>query len=197
VRSDIKVILASGSPRRRELLLQLIAGFDVDPADIDESPLPQEDPWQLAERIAFQKARQVSIRHSEALVIGGDTVVALPRAGGYEMLAKPADAAEAACMLGRLSGREHIVVTGIALVQASGAHVFSDTTHVRFRSLTEAEIQEYIATGEPMDKAGAYAIQGGAKQFVEAVRGSTSNVIGLPLEKLGQALEAIAPSSGS
>ena len=172
-------MLASASPRRRELLARLGVPFTLRPAGIDESPLPGEAPERLAVRLALAKARAAA-RDAPAgsTILGADTVVALDG----ELLAKPADAAEARSMLGRLSGREHEVWTGVAVVgpddaERSGAQC----TRVRFRTLGAAEIARYAASGEPLDKAGGYAIQGGAAAFVESVDGDTDNVVGLPL----------------
>jgi septum formation protein len=190
------VVLASASPRRRELLARLLPEFEVEVADLDEDALTVDDPWQTAVRLAEAKARQVFGRRSEALVIGGDTVVALPEDGGrHRQLAKPASPAEAAEMLRALSGRTHRVITGVALVSASGSRTFAETTLVTFRELSEEEIARYVATGEPMDKAGGYAVQGAAADFVERLEGSETNVIGLPTERLGEALREWQTSS--
>ena len=174
------VVLAIGSPRRRELLARLIPEFEVLVADVDEEALTVPDPFETAERLAEAKARAVARLRPEALVIGGDTVVAL----GETQLAKPKDEADARRMLRALSGRRHVVATGVSLVSPQGVETFHDRTWVVFRDLTDDEIAAYVATGEPMDKAGAYAIQGGAAGFVASREGSESNVIGLPLELL-------------
>jgi len=158
-------------------------------SDVDEEALTTSDPWQTAEALSLAKARAVSTLRPEALVIGGDTVVGFaPAPGHWELLGKPRDGADAERMLRLLSGRDHIVVTGVSLVGPGQEETFSETTHVRFRPLIAAEIAAYIATGEPMDKAGAYAIQGGAASFVESVNGSWSNVVGLPVEALKEHL---------
>ncbi len=177
-----RLVLASASPRRRELLATLGLVFEVRPSDLDETPRPGEAPEALAIRLALAKARAVA--RAGELVLGADTVVAL----GDEPLGKPADAAEARAMLTRLSGRSHQVWTGVALVEtgpgrqrtAAGAA----RTEVDFRPLDAAEIDAYVASGEPLDRAGAYAIQGGAAGFAERLEGSWSNVVGLPLETL-------------
>lgn len=182
------VILASASPRRQELLRQLVSTFEVDSADVDETPLPLETPWQTAERLAKAKAGVVFRRHPTSLVIAGDTVVAIPDGAGHVQLAKPLDVDHARRMLGELSGKEHLVITGVCLLSGSEEEVFSVTTKVRFRSLTREEIEAYVATGEPMDKAGAYAIQGGAGGFVQSYEGSLTNVIGFPVEEIAEAL---------
>jgi len=180
------VVLASASPRRRELLAEVVPDFTVDVADVDEEALTVADPWATAEGLALAKARAVLQRNSEAIVIGGDTVVAIPsgEGGNHVQLAKPRSVAEAREMLRQLSGRTHLVITGVCLAQMEGERTFSETTEVTFRTLGETEIVAYVATGEPMDKAGAYAIQGGAADFVAKREGSLSNVIGLPVERL-------------
>jgi septum formation protein len=177
---DRPVVLASGSPRRRELLARLIPDFEVVVADVDEEALTVEDPFETAERLAQAKAFAVVLLRPEALVIGADTVVTLDG----EQYAKPRDAADARRMLRALSGRTHVVATGVCVAEPKGTRVFHDRTFVTFRDLTDEEIAAYVATGEPMDKAGAYAIQGGAAGFVSRRDGSESNVIGLPLERL-------------
>jgi septum formation protein len=181
------VILASASPRRKELLRSLVDEFEVVVSDVDEDALTVPDPWATAERLAEAKATAVLALRPDAVVVGGDTVVAV-RNSEWEQLAKPASFEDACTMLRKLSGREHVVVTGVCVASADGVRTASETTKVRFRNLTDEEIRAYVATGEPMDKAGGYAIQGGAKGFLESVEGSLSNVIGLPVEKLREML---------
>lgn len=181
------MVLASASPRRRELLKELVPEFEVVPADVDEDALTRLDPWVTARELAMAKARVVARLRPEALVIGSDTVVAVDSGLEYPVqLAKPRDEEDAMRMLRLLSGRQHMVITGVALVRGLIEEVSADTTRVSFRELTEGEIRTYVGTGEPMDKAGAYAIQGGAAAFVERTEGSISNVIGLPLELLAK-----------
>ncbi len=151
------------------------------------------DPWETAEGLALNKARAVAGRFFEDVVIGADTVVAYEDEG-WRQLAKPAGEADARRMLRTLSDREHIVVTGIAVIAPGFLEAASDTTRVRFREMSDAEIAAYVATGEPMDKAGGYAIQGGASRFVADVQGSISNVVGLPLETLAPILDRLRPS---
>lgn len=183
------VVLASASPRRRELLKELVPSFEVAAAEIDEDAETLDDPFETARRLALLKARNVAGVRPGALVIGGDTVVALPDPdGGYVQLAKPVDVEDAVRMLGLLSGRSHSVVTGVALVWSGGELADRCESKVAFRALDEAEIRAYVATGEPMDKAGAYAVQAGGGTFVKAIEGSRSNVIGLPLELLSSML---------
>lgn len=195
MRLPFPVVLASGSPRRRELLARLVPEFEVVVPDVDEAALAQEDPWGTAESLALAKAKRVAESRRQHIVIGGDTVVAVACDEGetrFAQLGKPADAAEARAMLRRLSGRSHLVITGVAVCTPHGSEVFSETSRVRFRELGDPEIDAYAASGEPMDKAGAYAIQGGAAAFVESVEGSFSNVVGLPVEALAERLERYA-----
>lgn len=185
------VILASASPRRRELLSTLISEFEAVAPDIDETPLDREPPVETAVRLACEKAQGIARERPNAFVIGGDTVVVVP--GDPELqLGKPADSEEARRMLEILSGRMHLVVTAIALVWPGNQQLVYDQTDVWFRVLSSTDIDNYVATGEPMDKAGAYAIQGGAAGFVERIEGSLNNVIGLPTEVLDVVLKRIA-----
>jgi septum formation protein len=171
------LVLASSSPRRREILASLGLRFTVRPGDLDETPLPGESAVALVERLAAGKAAAVA-RPGE-LALGADTVVVLDGA----ILGKPADDAEAAAMLARLSGREHEVASGVALVEGGGGRVATtvERTRVRLRLMSEREIAWYVASGEPHDKAGAYGVQGKAALFVTAVIGNYGNVVGLPL----------------
>ena len=171
-----QVLLASASPRRRDLLEQLGLSFDVVAPDVDESALAGEDPRRYVERLARAKAAAVAAG-PDTLVIAADTTVDLDG----EIFAKPIDTDDARRMLRRLSARTHRVHSGVALRR--GSRVVSDvgTTMVTMTPLTDAAISWYLASGEPMDKAGAYAVQGTAGVFVQQIRGSVSNVIGLPL----------------
>jgi septum formation protein len=174
------VYLASASPRRSELLRQIGVQFEVRPAAISEEPLPGETPEEYVSRLAKAKACAVAaaLRESEqAPVLAADTAVVL----GREILGKPADAAEAARMLERLSGRSHRVLTAVALDCAGEVESLCSDSEVRFRATTAAERVAYCATGEPLDKAGGYGIQGRAAVFVESLQGSYSGVVGLPL----------------
>jgi septum formation protein len=178
------LVLASASPRRRELLAGAGIAFEVMPAEIDERALPDEAPHALAERLAREKALAVAERLGPAprrLVLGSDTIVVL--AG--EVLGKPRDPEHAEALLGRLVGRRHDVVTGVAVVdsQRLAPRSFTVTSRVTMRAAEADEIRRYVATGEPLDKAGAYALQGEGRRFVAVVEGSESNVIGLPLEE--------------
>lgn len=189
--SAFPVVLASASPRRQTLLSEVISDFEVHVADVDETPQSGELPWELAERLATTKAVAVAALRPHSLVIGGDTVVAYEERDGWRLLAKPADGTEAADMLQCLSGRSHFVITGVCLIWPGGRATSSERTTVTFRELDQEEIQAYVATGEPLDKAGAYAIQGGAASFVLRTEGSVSNVVGLPIERLRQMLTEI------
>lgn len=173
------IVLASASPRRRDLLEQLGLVFDVVAPDVDESVLAGEEATLYVRRLAEAKASGVDAP-GDALVIAADTTVDL----GGDILGKPADAEEARRMLRRLSGRTHRVHTGVAVRLGGQIRVDVATTFVTMTALTPAAIDWYVGTGEPLDKAGAYALQGSAAVFVERVRGSVSNVVGLPLHTL-------------
>lgn len=160
--------------------------FIVDPADIDEGVRPSEAPLAYVRRVASSKATTVAARHIGLVVLAADTTIDLDGA----VLAKPADTTDAVRMLEALSGREHLAHTAVAIAAGGLLNVVDVTTAVRMRPLDRAEIDWYVATGEPLDKAGAYAIQGGAAAFVEAVSGSVSNVVGLPLAETVVALRA-------
>lgn len=170
------LILASSSPRRRELLSQIGVRFEVRSADIDETPYTNEPPHAYVVRLAVQKALAVA-EHTVQPVLGADTTVVLDE----QILGKPQDADEACALLNRLSGRTHQVYTAVALVQGARQEVRVVETSVHFAKLSAQEIAAYIATGEPMDKAGAYGIQGLGAVFVQELHGSYSNVVGLPL----------------
>jgi septum formation protein len=192
------VVLASASPRRLDLLRQIGIEPVVEPADVDETLDDGVDVAAAVAGLAAAKARAVAGNHpgERVLVLGADTLVVLDG----EPLGKPTDQAEAREMLGRLSGREHQVMTGVAITDAAtGRDVGGvETTVVRFRALSAAEIDAYVATGEPLDKAGAYGIQGGAAAFVDQLTGDHSNVVGLPLSLVEQLLDEIVtrPSRG-
>lgn len=170
----------------------LIPEFVVDPADLDEEALVDADPWVTAQRLAREKAFAVFERHPESLVLAGDTVVAVPLAyrepGGFLQLSKPIDAADAARMLGLLQGRSHKVITGVAIRWPAGFEAFTETATVHFRPLTPAQIEEYVATGEPMDKAGAYGAQGMAGLLIDRIEGDFETVVGFPVRAIAEAL---------
>jgi septum formation protein len=172
------LILASASPRRADLLRAAGIRFEVVAADVDERQHPGEDAQTYVRRLATAKATHVAAAHGGRPVLGADTTVVVDG----EVLGKPRNAAEAASMLERLSGRSHEVLTGVCLIGAEGrADTAVASTTVEFRQLTASEIDTYVASGEPMDKAGAYAIQGGAGRFVTRIDGDHDNVVGLPV----------------
>lgn len=172
----VRFVLASQSPRRADLLEAAGFSFEVRPVGVDESILPGESPHGYVLRLALEKARS-ACRDPGDVCLGADTTVLLDG----RMLGKPSDAREAAEMLRFLSGRTHEVLTGVALVGPGGQAYDVAITQVTFLQMTEQEIAWYVATGEPQDKAGAYAIQGFAARFVESIAGSYSNVVGLPV----------------
>lgn len=178
--SSMRLILASRSPRRRELLRRAGFEFELRPSSVEEVPAPGEAPEAFARRAAHDKALEVAASVApDVLVLGADTVVV----ANHEILGKPADPHDAARMLQLLSGATHRVITGVCLVRAPN-HVEAlahETTFVTFRPLEEDEIQSYLASGEPFDKAGAYGIQGLASKFVTRVEGCYFNVVGLPV----------------
>ncbi len=171
------LVLASASPRRQELLRNAGITLEVQPADIAEDPLPGEPAKECAERLAREKALAVARQRPHDFVLGADTVVVIDG----QLLGKPRDAADAARMLRLLSGREHLVITGVCLVVDSQSSVASQTTSVTMSEITDQEIADYVASGEPMDKAGAYAIQGIASRWIPRIEGDYCNVVGLPV----------------
>lgn len=186
------LILASASPRRRELLHQIGLDFSVYPVDLDETPLPGELPDHYVERMARAKASAVQARFDDgrSLVIGADTTVTLEG----RILGKPRDREDGLAMLKQLSGKAHKVMSAVALAGEYGCFARVSVTEVCFRSLSDEEIMRYWETGEPADKAGAYGIQGHAAVFVTAIWGSYSGVVGLPLQETSELLaEAGAP----
>lgn len=185
---NFPLILASNSPRRRELLEQIGLSFTIDPADVDEQILIGETPEDYAVRVARDKARVAAQRSGRGIVIAADTIVVL----GREVLGKPSDHKDAARMLTLLSGREHRVITGLIVMDAATGKATARTvvTKVWFRALRTSEIDAYVATGEPMDKAGAYGIQEKGALLVDRIEGCYFNVVGLPLAVLGEILEA-------
>ncbi len=192
------LVLASASPRRQELLRNAGIEFTVCPAEIPEDPLPGESPTDLAIRLAREKARAVfdkieagKSKCDGQLVLGADTVVVVD----HHILGKPENAADAHRMLRLLSGRQHEVTTGVCLVGPDFEDSRSDTTEVTFAPLSEADIQMYVATREPMDKAGAYAIQGIASRWIPRIDGCYFNVVGLPVSLVCRMLREHAERS--
>ena len=200
------LVLASASPRRRELLTQAGFSFRVQATHIPEDPYPNEDPIAYVTRLAREKAQTVfdqlskpaanppetaagaadNLATEPLVVLGADTTVTLDN----HILGKPEDAADAARMLRLLSGRTHRVITGVAVVTAKFTEVAAEVTAVRFLTLSDEEIAAYIATGEPMDKAGAYAIQGRAARWIPRIEGDYFNVVGLPIALVSTLLES-------
>lgn len=183
----MKFILASASPRRRELLASIGLDFDVLPSHVPEVLREGEAPEEYVARLSRDKAEALATAHPARWVIAADTTVLL----GEELLEKPADPADAARMLGAIAGRTHIVYTGVTLrnVEWNYRETRVEETEVQMLPLTDAEIDWYVGTGEPLDKAGAYAAQGIGGVFIESIRGSYSNVVGLPLATLYQMLQ--------
>ena len=183
------IVLASRSPRRRDLLAQLGVEFEVLDPDIDETPRPGESPAALVERLAAAKAEAgraaLGEREDSPVVIGADTVVVLDG----ESLGKPRDASHACAMLERLSGKCHEVLSAVAIAHAGGTRVLTSRSRVCFRATTREECRAYAASGEPLDKAGGYAIQGRAAVFVRRLEGSYSGVVGLPLYETAALLD--------
>jgi septum formation protein len=174
------LILASASPRRQELLRNARIPFIIQHADIDETPLPGESPQACAEGLAREKARAVHNHHPEDFVLGADTVVVIDGL----ILGKPRDAEDAARMLRTLSGRQHWVITGVCLLGPALEITSSETTQVTMSEISDKEIRSYVATEEPMDKAGAYAIQGIASRWIPRIEGDYANVVGLPVARV-------------
>ncbi len=188
----MQIILASSSPRRRQLLEQLDWTFDVRAADIDETPQENEAAQPYVERLAREKNLAISCPLG-SIVIAADTIVSIDG----QLLGKPADDAQAHQMLRQLSGRTHEVMTGVAVCNndSNSMKTFVETTTVHFAELTDDDIAWYVSTGEPTDKAGAYAMQGRGGAFVTAIEGSYDNVIGLPRHRLRQVVQAFADAA--
>lgn len=182
------IYLASASPRRRELLAQIGVPFEVRPADIEERREPGEAIEVFAQRMAVTKAGVIAAEFPDRVVLGADTVVVIDG----EMLGKPADREAGLAMLERLSGRRHDVVSAVAVVRGAQHEVGLDRSAVWFREVSEAERRAYWETGEPADKAGAYAVQGIGAVFIERLEGSFSGVMGLPLFRTAALLEAFS-----
>lgn len=188
----MKIILASASPRRDQLLQQVGISCTIQPSQVEET-ITKEKPWEVVEELSFQKAMDVAARcllessktaREEIVVIGADTIVAIDG----EILGKPKDAQEAKEMLGRLQGKEHQVYTGVTLVIGKELRriSFHEETKVSLYPMSMEEVEAYVATGEPMDKAGAYGIQGKSAVYIEKIQGDYNNVVGLPLARLYQ-----------
>jgi len=183
----MKIILASGSPRRRELLATAGFDFEVVPADVDETNERAADSHQLVAALSEKKAKHVWERLRDYIIVGADTVVDIDGL----ILGKPVNEDDAFDMLSRLQGREHMVFTGVTVISPKGQKTFVENTKVFMRSLSEQEIRGYMATGEPFDKAGAYGIQGCGAVLIERVEGDYFTVVGLPLCRLNLVLKAL------
>jgi septum formation protein len=171
------LILASASPRRRELLTQAGYTFQVQAADIDETRRPNEDPAAYVQRLALEKAQTIHARHPEALILAADTTVVLDG----DVLNKPTDPKDAARMLRALAGRDHQVHTGLAYIAGRSTRQHLETTTVFFTAITQSDLDVYLSTGDSLDKAGAYGIQGYAARWVSRIEGDFFNVMGLPI----------------
>lgn len=180
----MQIVLASASPRRQELLRQVGLSFVVEPSNVNEDVAEPMSPAQLVEHLALTKAREVASRRPSAIVLGADTIVVVDG----QVLGKPVDRADAIGMLERLADREHQVMTGVALVQDGREIVSHEVTAVRFGPLTREQIERYVDSGEPMDKAGAYGIQGRAAALIHSIAGDYFTVVGLPLYRTLQML---------
>lgn len=186
----MQLILASASPRRKELMELFHIPFVIRAADIDETMDPGKPPYDEVARVSRCKALAVP-REFDDVVVAADTIVVCQG----RVLGKPHSPEEAAAMLRLLSGREHQVMTGCTVLRGDTTETFTEVTSLTFRELSDREIQEYVASGEPMDKAGAYGIQGGAARFCPGIHGDYYNVMGLPVCRLGQALKKILPET--
>ena len=184
----MQLILASQSPRRKELLGLFHIPFTVQVADIDEAMDPSRSPSEEVARVSRAKAEAIP-RSADDVIIAADTIVVLEEG----VLGKPRDTADAIRMLSALSGRDHQVMTGVTVLRGEKALTHTEITDIHFRPLSQKEIEAYVATGEPMDKAGSYGIQGGAALFAEKMHGDYYNVMGLPVCRLWQILHAMAP----
>jgi septum formation protein len=187
------LILASASPRRAELLRNAAISFTVEPAHVPEQPLLDEKPLDYAQRLARDKARAVFLRHPDNVVLGADTVVVVDE----HLLEKPANERDAARMLRLLSGRAHQVISGVCLVAPRFERTEAEVTQVIFSPLSPDEIAFYVQTREPVDKAGAYAIQGIASRWVDRIDGCYFNVVGLPLPRVHRMLRAAEAATGT
>lgn len=181
----MSLILASASPRRQELLRQIGVRFQVRSADIDETQQTDESPADYVQRMAIEKARVIARLYPEQAVLAADTIVVL----GNEVFTKPANTEQAKSTLARLSGQTHQVLTAVCLIQGAQQHTLLDKTQVTFLKLNSTQIEAYVATGEPLDKAGAYGIQGFGAVLVSRIEGCYNTVVGLPLAKIAGLLE--------
>jgi septum formation protein len=184
-----KTILASASPRRKELLKRIVKNFRVSPSRIKESDLSAKTPEAFAVKAAIAKAEDIALKHRHTVVIGADTIVVL----GKKILGKPGTKREAVAMLKRLAGRVHRVITGIAVVDSETFKTYADyeITKVKMKKVSEKEILDYVKSGNPMDKAGSYGIQEIEEIFIDRIEGDYDNVVGLPVVKLKKMLARV------
>ncbi|MBQ1324576.1 MAG: septum formation inhibitor Maf [Solobacterium sp.] len=180
-----KLILASQSPRRNELMEKCSLHFTVEATDIDETIECTEDLQEAVMRLAYGKAHAVLQKHPDAVVVGSDTIVVVDD----EVLGKPKDEADAVSMLRKLSGRTHLVMTGLCIISSAREYRNVSVSEVAFETMDEEEISSYVRTGEPMDKAGAYAVQGIAARYIKEIRGDYYAIMGLPLSMVYEALK--------
>ena len=182
-----KIILASASPRRKELLEKIRLKFEIDPSDCEEDINPEFDPQEIVQQLSIIKAKSVAARHKNALIIAADTIGVM----GDKILGKPHTEDEACKMLHEISGKSHLVITGFSILDTATNKIVTGivNTRVYIKKLTGQEIDAYVKTGEPLDKAGAYAIQGIGAVIVEKIEGDYYNVMGLPLNALTEALK--------
>ncbi|QRN86104.1 septum formation inhibitor Maf [Clostridia bacterium] len=180
----MKLILASASPRRKEILSSMGYQFQVEPSNIEERQNPELPPKEIAADLARQKAVDISKKYPNEIVLGADTIVVLDD----KVLGKPKDEDDAFCMLQSLRGREHQVITGVALVKNEKIHCFSVTTKVWMMDASDEQLKAYVRTKEPLDKAGSYGIQGKGALLVEKIEGDYFNVVGLPIQKIAHVL---------
>lgn len=183
----MKIVLASGSPRRKEILENMNLKFDIIKSEIEETTVENESPENLVKRLSYEKAHDVATRNSDSIVIGADTVVVLDN----NVLGKPKDREEAFDMLKKMSGREHDVITGISILCLDSKKEISDfcVSKVKFKNLSDEDIYSYINTGECMDKAGAYGIQGLGGLLVEYIKGDYFNIVGFPISSASEILK--------
>ncbi|OGH04538.1 MAG: hypothetical protein A2W22_04705 [Candidatus Levybacteria bacterium RBG_16_35_11] len=180
-----KIVLASKSPRRKELLKQIGLNFTVDISEIDERRFSHSSPLNLVKNLAKAKARIISKKHKDAIIIAADTLVVLNK----EIIGKPKSKRDAMQMLKKLNGKTHLVITGFTILDSKKEITEIVKTKVKFKKMTKKEIDDYVKTGEPLDKAGGYGIQGKGAIFIEGIKGDFFNVVGLPIYALSKALE--------
>jgi septum formation protein len=185
----IKIILASGSPRRKQILEQVGLNFTVEVSDYEEKPIPGISPFEFVEKLSLEKAKAVAKNHKDAIIIGADTTVVIDN----QILGKPKTKEEAKEMLRKLSGNTHLVFTGFTVIDIRNNKIITKhvITKIKFKNLSDEEIAGYVETGEPMDKAGAYGVQDRGALFVEHIEGDYSNITGLPIVNIFEILKTL------